>query len=101
MCGVRVLETYMPQAKADGEKANAARAGFVAAKSKAQTVSIRAPSSTRRSNSLVGSLAKGFLRKALRKSCGKFADICKFSVYCARKVCGNSAEVCGNLAENL
>ena len=43
----------------------------------------------------MGSLAirEGVFAKVLQKVCGKFVEICKNSVYCARKECGNSVEV--------
>ena len=43
------------------------------------------------SGSLMGSLAKGFLRTILRKFCGKSAEICK-NLFVLCQKCGNSAE---------
>ena len=58
------------------------------------------------SNSLMGSLAKGFLRKVCGNSAGnsrKFAKEIRFiapgkGAEILRKVCGNLAEICGKFA---
>ena len=45
-----------------------------------------------------GVVSEGVFAESLRKFCGKFAET---TFYCARKGCGNSAEISRKFAENF
>ena len=50
-------------------------------------------------NSVVGSLAKGFLWRVCGNSAENSQKFAKNTFYCVRKGCGHSAESCGNFME--
>ena len=80
------------QSQGDFEPHSAGVGGIAPGLEKKQTIHFN--------STLMGSLAKGFLRKVCGNSAESSRKFAENTFYCVRKGCGNSAESCGNFAEN-